>query len=338
MSDDGAVNLLNHRVDASFAAARATLAGGEPVVLLTVVRAQGSTPGRPGFKMVVPAQGVTVGTIGGGIMELRLLDVARTMLAEKSRAPRLLKQTHHKKAPLAEQSGMICAGSQWQILWPLWPDQVALLDEIIDHYRRQVPALLCVASGETPCLQAAEDQTPAFAFTQNGDDFCWRERIGVVDTVYVIGSGHVGLALCRVLQTLGDVRVVAVDHRADVATLLNNTHADEKQVLPMAQVGALVPAGDHVFAVIVTTGFDSDAEALFQLIEKPTAYLGLMGSKAKIAEIKKQVTARGVDPALFDRVAMPIGLAIGAETPAEIAVSICAQIIACRKKRLQPVD
>ncbi len=337
MSDGGAMSGPNHRVDARFAAARAVLAGGEPIVLMTVVRAEGSTPGRPGFKMVVPAQGATVGTIGGGIMELRLLDVARTMLTEQVRAPRLIKQTHHKKAPLAEQSGMICAGSQWQILWPVWPDQVALLDNIIDHYRRQSPAILRLASGETPCLQAAKGQTPPFAFTQNGDAFSWHERIGVVDTVYVIGSGHVGLALCRALQTLGDMRVVVVDHRAEVATLKDNHYADEKHVLPMAQLGVLVPPGDHVYAVIVTTGFDSDAEALFQLVDKPTAYLGLMGSKAKIAEIKKQVTARGVDPALFERVAMPIGLEIGAETPAEIAISIGAQIIARRKQRLQPV-
>lgn len=337
MSDDATMSLSKHRVDARFAAARDLLAAGVGVVIMTVVRAEGSTPGRPGFKMVVPTQGATVGTIGGGIMELRLLDLARTMLAEGARTPRLLKQTHHKKAPLAEQSGMICAGSQWQILWPLWPDQVALLDDIIDHDRRQSAAVLCLASGQAPVLQPATDATPPFAFTQDGDAFCWRERVGVVDTVYVIGSGHVGLALCRALQTLGDVRVVVVDHRADVATLRDNDFADEKQVLPMARVGELVPAGDHVFAVIVTTGFDSDAEALFQLIGKPTAYLGLMGSKAKISEIKKQVTARGVDPALFERVAMPIGLEIGAETPAEIAISICAQIIARRRRRLQPV-
>ncbi|CAM2009390.1 XdhC family protein [Acanthopleuribacter pedis] len=324
-------NPPNHIGDARFQAAHACLAAGVPLVLLLVVRAEGSTPGRPGFKMVVPEEGETVGTIGGGIMEFRLREQALRMLADREQAPRLIKQVHHKKAPLAEQSGMICAGSQWQILWPVYPDQAPLFQRIIDHHARQEAVWLNLSAHQAPRLSPVEADADPFHFEQSGDSFVWRERLGVVDTVVVIGSGHVGLAVCRTLQTLNDLRVVAVDHRDDVATFRDNAFADEKHHLPMARVGALVPDGSHIYVVIVTTGFDHDAEALYQVIDKNIAYLGLMGSKAKIAEIKRRLLERGVTSSAFDKVAMPIGLPIGAETPAEIAVSITAQIIARRR-------
>ena len=91
-----------------------------------------------------------------------------------------------------------------------------------------------------------------------------------------------------------------------------------------------MPEGDHVYAVITTTGFDSDAESLKQLIGKNLKYLGLMGSAAKIKHIFDHLRRDGLDPNLFKKVRAPIGIPINNQTPAEIAISIVAEIIQVR--------
>lgn len=305
------------------------LSTGQTVTLVVVVDSSGSTPGKPGFKMAVGRDGGQRGTIGGGIMEHRLLERARALLAEADPRPQLVVQVHHKKAPPAIQSGMICAGTQHLVLCPLSPRDLEALRAIARAEREEnAAALILSPAGLAYALGAPAVENRGFR-ESSAEDWRYVEALGPRDTVYVIGGGHVGLALCRVLATL-DFRIVVFDDRPDVATLKENSYAHEKIVGPYERIDQWIREGDNAYVVIVTSGFLSDAVSLERLIGKRTRYLGLMGSKTKLRHIFEHVRARGVAADLCKKVHAPIGIAIGNRTPAEIAISIAAEIVKLR--------
>jgi len=295
------------------------LAAGQPATLMTVVQHEGSAPGKRGFKMAVAADGAWRGTIGGGAMELRLLAKAQAM-AGAGAAPELLAQVHRENAPASERSGMICAGLQKIALIPLRVEALSTIRRI-----REATAGNLVLSGRGLSIDDG-DNAPGF---EDGADWVYRESLGRRDRVYVIGSGHVGLAICRVLATL-DLRVIAFDHRPEAATFVQNHYAHEKHAGPYEELADLVPEGNDVYAAVVTTAFHTDVAALRQLIGKRLRYLGLMGSTAKIKRIFAELAKAGVDPALYDKVHAPLGLPIHNRTPAEIAISAAAEIVKVR--------
>ena len=153
--------------------------------------------------------------------------------------------------------------------------------------------------------------------------------MGCPETVYVIGGGHVGLAVCQALVPL-DFRIVVLDHRADVATMHQNTWAHEKITTPFTELMTHIRPGDRSYVTIVSTSFDSDATALETLIAHPFRYLGLMGSAAKIRHIFQHVRERGITEEQLAGVRAPIGVPIINCTPAEIAISIVADLIHTR--------
>jgi xanthine dehydrogenase accessory factor len=168
-----------------------------------------------------------------------------------------------------------------------------------------------------------------FEFVQRAGGWRFTEHVPAPDTIYIIGGGHVGLALARVMATL-DFRIVVFDERPDVDTLVNNRSAHEKRVLPFAQAGKAVPAGPRSYAVIMTPGHRSDAAALRQLVRKRLAYLGVLGSPRKARQLLDQLRAEGCPPECLARVRTPVGLPIASHTAAEIAISIAAEIIQVR--------
>jgi xanthine dehydrogenase accessory factor len=155
------------------------------------------------------------------------------------------------------------------------------------------------------------------------------EQVPPPDTIYIIGGGHVGLALSRVMATL-DFRIVVFDARPDVNTFTRNRYAHEKRVLAFDQVGKAIPAGPHSYAVIMTPGHRSDDAALRQLVRKRLAYLGVLGSARKARQLLDQLRAEGCPPECLARVRTPVGLPIASHTAAEIAISIAAEIIQVR--------
>jgi xanthine dehydrogenase accessory factor len=109
------------------------LRAGQPVALLCVVRSEGSSPGRQGFKMTVTAEAVA-GSIGGGIMEHKWVELARQRLREGDTKPLLRPQIHRREA-LADRSGMMCAGEQEVLMWPLRPSDLAVVAAIEEKLR-----------------------------------------------------------------------------------------------------------------------------------------------------------------------------------------------------------
>jgi xanthine dehydrogenase accessory factor len=147
--------------------------------------------------------------------------------------------------------------------------------------------------------------------------------------LYVIGAGHVGYHLARLAADVG-FRVHNVDDREKFANAERFPSAVEVVVdsIPSWIDRANLPA--HAYAVIVTRGHTNDLDALRVLAPRQLRYLGLIGSRAKVARIYDALAADGMPAQLLERVHAPIGLDIGAVTPQEIAVSILAELIAVK--------
>jgi xanthine dehydrogenase accessory factor len=148
--------------------------------------------------------------------------------------------------------------------------------------------------------------------------------------LYIIGAGHVGWHVAQLARTAG-FRTHIVDDREKFSNRERFPDADEVVAAPIAEWlrEAVLPAG--AFAVIVTRGHQADLDALRALATRELKYLGLIGSRAKIVRISQALVAEGMDPATLERVHAPIGLDIGAVTPAEIAISIVAELVAVRR-------
>jgi xanthine dehydrogenase accessory factor len=249
-------------------AAAEALARGESVALVTIVRANGSTPQRAGAKMLVFADGRTVGTIGGGCYENDAFWKAREALG--SGRPVLLH--YDLNDDFAQENGLVCGGQMDVHVDPLVP----------------APRL------------------------------------------YVIGAGHVGYHLARSAVEAG-FRVHVVDDREKFANAGRFPFAEEVVAAPIPEWLQAADISAAAYVVIVTRGHQHDLEALRALAARDLKYLGLIGSRAKVVRIYDALAAEGLPADCLARVHAPIGLDIGAVTPAEIAISILAQMIAVRR-------
>jgi len=153
--------------------------------------------------------------------------------------------------------------------------------------------------------------------------------------LFIVGAGHVGFSLARAAHEVG-FRVHVVDDREKFANRERFPDAVEIVVedIPAWIARANLPA--HAYAVIVTRGHTNDLEALRALATRELRYLGLIGSRAKVARIYEQLVEDKMSPEALQHVHAPIGLDIGAVTPQEIAVSILAELIAVKHGKTTP--
>jgi xanthine dehydrogenase accessory factor len=258
--------------DEVFRAVTGALEDGEPAALVTVVATGGSTPQRVGAKMLIYADGRSVGTIGGGCYENDAAGKAR----EAIRLRRPLLARYDLNDDVAGESGLICGGHMEVFIEPIEP---------------------------APHL-------------------------------YVVGAGHIGQHLARVAHEVG-FRVHVVDDREKFANLDRFPDAVEIAVADIPGWLARTSLVPRSYAVVVTRGHRHDLEALKVLAGRDLRYVGLIGSRAKVTRISDALAEDGVGPEALAGVHAPIGLDIGAVTPAEIAVSIVAELIAARSGRLE---
>jgi xanthine dehydrogenase accessory factor len=143
----------------------------------------------------------------------------------------------------------------------------------------------------------------------------------------IIGAGHVGQKLCSCASML-DFRVVVLDSRENVVTAERLPQADELICDDPARAAELCDIGERTSVVIVTHSAEHDEKALRAVVGTPAAFIGMIGSGAKVRTILARLRDEGVADELLDLVHAPIGLDIGAQTPAELALSIMAEIVA----------
>ena len=307
--------------------AAAALRAGQPAALLCVVRSEGSSPGRQGFKMTLPAESVA-GSIGGGIMEHKWVELARQRLRAGDYTPLLRPQIHRREAP-ADRSGMMCAGEQEVLLWPLRPTDLPVVTAI-------ETALQTLGGGawevsEHSGLKVVSEAPAGFYDYQSGAAWHYREQLGFRDQLTIVGGGHVSLALSQLASSL-DFEIAVLDDRADLPTLAANRFAHYRQHIASYETLAVAPGPRH-YVVVMTVGYRTDAVALRQLLGHRYAYLGVMGSATKVTELRRTLAEEGFSAANLARLRGPIGVSINSRTPEEIAVSIAAELIAVRNKR-----
>ena len=295
------------------------------VAFLAVLQSEGSSPGRQGFKMALSASGEMAGSIGGGIMEHKLVELARNLLAHNQTNPVLKRQVHSKTVAI-NQSGMICSGEQTVAIYFLDPTAIPDLEKLVTAIKTKTPGSLILTENALS-FQAEESQATQFTFSQENDSV-WQftEKIPVRDAVYIVGGGHVSLALSNVLKFLHfDIHLF--DDRPDLNTFEENHLATSKTLIPYHEVAGFIPEGNQNYVVIMTIGYRTDKLVLQKLLNRKFAYLGLLGSKAKIAQLFSELKTEGFSETALKNVHAPIGSPIKSKTPEEIAISIAAEII-----------
>lgn len=313
--------------------ALACLRTGTPATLLLVVHSAGSSPGRRGFKMCVTPTDL-VGSIGGGIMEQKFVELARQRQQQADTTVLLREQIHRGEAP-RNRSGMICSGEQTLVLLPLQPAHEFVVADIVERLRYVTIAPIVVTHDGHLGLGLGLGQIGAeelgLHHPADAPEGWWQysENQGFQDQVTIVGGGHVALALSRVLATL-DVHLTVLDDRADLNTFEQNVYAHQRRRVEYATIGAEVQAGARHFVIIMTVGYRTDAVVLRQLLTHELAYLGMMGSAAKIATLRRELLTEGFSEQQLARLHAPIGLPIHSRTPEEIAISIAAELIRAR--------
>lgn len=302
------------------------------VNLLIVADSSLSSPGKSGFKMAVSEDVETYGSIGGGIMEFDILNEIRGTLSQPEPV-NFIRKLHHSKTKDGHSSGLICGGTQTLIVRTLTIDERDTVKKIIDNLEEQINGILIINASEfdyVPMKENSEDITLSF---ENEINWQYEENIGLLNTIYVIGGGHVGLAVSRAMATL-DFYVVTFDQREDIITMKENIFANKKVITKYEDVQGYIRESKKSYAVIVTPNHDGDKEALKSIIGLNLKYIGMMGSSKKSQSIFNHLEDEGIDKKLFNKVHTPIGLEIGAESPEEIAISIAAEIIKIKNKTL----
>lgn len=295
-----------------------------PVTLLYVLESSGSSPGRQGFFMAVDAKGEMEGSIGGGVMEHKFVEMAKTKLIEEQ-SSKIRKQVHNRTSG-RNNSGMICSGEQTVFLYPVKSADLTPVQQIISTLEKHQHGTLTLS----PDGIRFDNRMPQldFAFTLNSDDdWIYQEKVGYKNILTIIGGGHCSLAFSNLMRQM-DFYIKVYDQRKGLKTMLENHSAHEKHVITdYAELAQLVSPGQNHYVVIMTFGYSSDDEAFRAIVDKEFRYLGLLGSKAKIEKMFCDYRKENIPEEFLQRVYTPVGIPIKSQTPEEIAISIAAQII-----------
>jgi xanthine dehydrogenase accessory factor len=348
----------------------ASIDRGEAVAVATIVTGSGSLPMSRRSKMVVREDGTQIGTVGGGCVEAEVHAMAVQCLRSGRAALRRFTLTEAKAGAEGLNCGgtveiliephpdpsfhrrvlealerrdelvlvTLVAGTdespriagKGAAGWKGWRMTTGLLAAagaaLLSFLEEEAQSIL---GGDT-CRKVA--LPPETAGGPAGAGWALLETLCAPPTLYLFGGGHVSLAVARVARTAG-FRIVVVDDRAAFANPGRFPEADETLVLPMESAFSRLPIDSNSYIVAVTRGHQHDEPVIEQAVRTPAAYIGMLGSRRKVAIMWERLKARGVSEEMLARVRAPIGVPIGADGPGEIAVSIVAQLIETRRGR-----
>ncbi len=301
-------------------------------MLLYVLESSGSSPGRQGFLMAVNAINEMEGSIGGGMMEHKFVEMAREKLRAGSQESGVRKQ-FHDKAAATNQSGMICSGEQTIWLYTVQEKDGATIRSLIDSLEENKNGTVTLSPVGIQFVNAVPQKDFEFLF-RSDEDWVYIEKTGYKNKLFLIGGGHCSLAFARLMQSM-DFYIRIYDDRPGLKTMLDNDAAHEKHVLSdYAELNSLIPPGNNHYVVIMTFGYRTDDIALRALLDKQFGYLGVLGSQKKMEKLFSDYRLDGIPEQVLQRIYAPVGLVIKSQTPEEIAVSIAAQVIKIKNETL----
>lgn len=304
------------------------LSNNKNVVLITVVERNGSSPGIVGFKMAVSQTGEMEGSIGGGVMEYKMSELAKSIAVKENTDSFIKKQIHNPDAG-EDQSGLICSGEQTHAFIQLYPSHLEIINQIISTLDQGKTGQLNI-NHKGISFDANKKTDSQFYFNFISDEnWEYQEKIGLKDTVYIFGAGHISLPLSQICRML-DFKVIVLDDREDLSTYEKNDFAHQKKIVDFKNIKDIVPENEHSFVVIMTVAHKSDAIILKQLAGKKIKYLGMIGSKNKVKSTYDLLMNEGISEEDLKKTDAPIGVPIKCKTTTEIAISIAAKIIDVR--------
>ncbi len=298
------------------------------VYILTVIESIGSSPGRKGFKMLVSEDGFIFGSIGGGVMEFSLVEEVKNLLQNGDLKIFLKKQIHqgHKQ----DGSGMICSGEQTVVFHPLDAQHLPIIEGILDCLQSNTKGAFTLTPSSINFSNEQLADKFEYKITSSLDWF-FKEHIGFRSTLYIVGGGHVSVAVSELFVTLG-FHVVVFDNREHLNTLELNTSAHQKLIVDFNEITNYIAEGPESYVAIMTNRYTEDKLVLSKLIRNSFAYIGVLGSTAKLNTMWEVLQKEGVTASELDIVHAPIGLPIKSQTPHEIAVSIAAEVVKIKNR------
>lgn len=295
----------------------ALLDRGEDAVLATVAFAEGSTPRGAGSQLLAGRDGLIAGTVGGGPGEAQALALAAELLRERRSALRRLELRH------GGELDSVCGGEQTVLLQfvsrngEAWK---AAAREVLERLAAHRGGGLVLEAGAAPVLLEGDSGGPAW----DGKRLVLPLPVG--ERVVVFGGGHCALALVPVLRSVG-FRVAVFDDRPEFASAARFPEAETVACHPYTDIAGGLALTEEDYAVVMTSGHSHDFQVEEQLLRRPLRYVGVMGSRAKTAYVNGKLREAGISEEALRRVHTPIGTAIKAVTPEEIAVSITGELI-----------
>ncbi|MBW8333319.1 MAG: XdhC/CoxI family protein [Prolixibacteraceae bacterium] len=334
-------------------------------ILATVISTQGSTPQKSGSSALIGTGGLLAGTVGGGVTELKVIQQSQFLL--KTKKSGLFSYELHGE--IFKGSESICGGNM-TILLDATPDlHLPVFYQLKNSLDRRQKGVLLTLTDATDLSnvkivrqwiveeelnfdQKMQDNIrpvisemfrnnhseaiQAIPFDENrtlAKGFSLMERIHPKPSLIIAGAGHIGHSLAHLGKFLG-FDVTVWDDRPEYAN--QNLFPDADVVLSGTvdeSIGQL-PIRDDSYLVIVTRGHKSDAGVLRKFIGSNAAYIGMIGSKAKVAQMKALFLENTwATPEQWSRIYTPVGLDIGAQTVEEIAISIAAQLVKVKNQK-----
>jgi len=330
---------------------------GFPFALAAIISHKGSTPRTSGSRMIVLPDRTILGTIGGGLVEAKVMDTCLELIPRKT----CRIQTFTLNQELKNGLDMVCGGSLTVLMETLVPEPelIAVYQAMVDLEQAGGKGVLVskiagishgdftlqktlVASDAAmtgscvipkPLLDEICDNRFSGSFpiihAAGLEEFILQPMVPA-DTIFIFGAGHVGFQLAQMAHLTGFSTVV-IDDREAFANQKRFPHAQSVRVaMDFAAAFDGLTIDDQAYIVILTRGHLHDQTVLEAALRTCPAYIGMIGSRTKRDKIYANLRKKGISQATLHAVYSPVGLAIGAQTPAEISVSILAQIIQIR--------
>ena len=321
-------------------------AGGGEGALATVARRSGSLPMSATAKMLVTTGGARLGTVGGGCLEAEITE--RALEVATVRRPAI--SEHTLNSELAGDYGLSCGGTAVMFIEPVYAD------DALSHVYAACIAALSKGDRAIVVTEAAWENGPrkavfdggriigsaspamqgvALSFDRHSELPALAGRILAEPLVgkprlVVFGGGHVGARVAEAAAFAG-WRVTVVDDRTEFADPARHRAAESTVTCAYHDLPPTLGIDADTYVVVATRGHQHDAVVVEQLARMDTRYLGMLGSRRKVALTWKLLEEQGISRTRLDQIHAPVGLSIGADTPEEIAISVVAELVATRR-------